>query len=115
MRQLTLASVNFDKHSKQTRRARFLAETEHVVPWRELCALIEPFYPRSGSGGSRRLRENVSPLSHTGPTTAAGSAASTASTADTGTIPCHASYMAGRTRSLIDLRPAPRTARREPV
>jgi len=28
MRQLTLASVNFDKHSKQTRRAKFLAEME---------------------------------------------------------------------------------------
>jgi IS5 family transposase len=50
MRQLTLASVNFDKHSKQTRRAKFLAEMERVVPWGELCALIEPFYPKGGNG-----------------------------------------------------------------
>jgi IS5 family transposase len=50
MRQLTLASVSFDKHSKQTRRARFLAEMDQVVPWGELCALIEPFYPAAGSG-----------------------------------------------------------------
>src|SRR6478609_1067015 len=50
MRQLTLASASFDKHSKQTRRAKFLAEMDQVVPWRELCAVVEPFYPRSGNG-----------------------------------------------------------------
>jgi transposase, IS5 family len=50
MRQLTLATVNFDKHRKQTRRATFLAEMNQVVPWRELCALIEPFYPKPGNG-----------------------------------------------------------------
>jgi transposase, IS5 family len=50
MRQATLASVSFDKHSKQTRRAKFLAEMDQVVPWRELCALIEPFYPKAGNG-----------------------------------------------------------------
>jgi len=50
MRQLTLASASFDKHSKQTRRAKFLAEMDQVVPWRELCAVVEPFYPRAGNG-----------------------------------------------------------------
>ena len=50
MRQLTLANVSFDKHSKQTRRAKFLAEMDRIVPWRELCALIEPFYPKAGNG-----------------------------------------------------------------
>lgn len=50
MRQLTLSTVNFDKHRKQTRRAKFLAEMERVVPWRELCAIIEPYYPKGGSG-----------------------------------------------------------------
>ena len=50
MRQLTLATVNFDKHYKRTRRAAFLAEMGKVVPWRELCALIEPFYPKAGNG-----------------------------------------------------------------
>ena len=50
MRQLTLASVSFDKHGKQTRRAKFLTEMDQVVPWRELCALIEPFYPKPGNG-----------------------------------------------------------------
>src|SRR4029453_6973679 len=50
MRQMTLATVNFDKHRKQTRRAALLAEMERVVPWRELCAVIEPFYPKAGKG-----------------------------------------------------------------
>jgi IS5 family transposase len=50
MRQLTLATAGFDKHSKLTRRAAFLAQMEQVVPWRELCAVVEPFYPKAGNG-----------------------------------------------------------------
>ena len=50
MRQLTLATASFDKHGKVTRRAAFLAEMERVVPWRELCAVIDPFYPKPGNG-----------------------------------------------------------------
>jgi len=50
MRQLTLATAGFDKHSKLTRRAVFLAEMEQVVPWHELCAVVEPFYPKAGNG-----------------------------------------------------------------
>jgi IS5 family transposase len=50
MRQLTPATAGFDKHSKLTRRAVFLAEMEQVVPWRELCAVVEPFYPKPGNG-----------------------------------------------------------------
>jgi IS5 family transposase len=43
-------AAGFEKHSKQTRRAEFLQQMEVVVPWRELCAEIEPFYPQSGKG-----------------------------------------------------------------
>ena len=50
MRQLTLATANFEKHGKLTRRAAFLADMERVVPWRELCAVVEPFYPKPGNG-----------------------------------------------------------------
>jgi len=50
MRQLTLAAVGFERYSKTTRRAAFLAEMERVVPWSALCALIEPFYPKPGNG-----------------------------------------------------------------
>jgi IS5 family transposase len=50
MRQLTLATAGFDKHAKHTRRAAFLMEMDRVVPWAELCAVVEPFYPKLGKG-----------------------------------------------------------------
>jgi hypothetical protein len=48
--QLTLTGTGFEKYTKRTRRAQFLAEMERVVPWRELCARIEPVYPKAGNG-----------------------------------------------------------------
>src|SRR6186713_3402954 len=50
MKQMTLSASGFDRYTKTTRRAAFLAEMERVVPWRELCAVIEPFYPKPGNG-----------------------------------------------------------------
>jgi IS5 family transposase len=50
MKQMTFAAAGFERYSKTTRRAAFLAEMEEVVPWRRLCALIEPFYPKPGNG-----------------------------------------------------------------
>jgi transposase, IS5 family len=50
MRQLTLATAGFERYVKTTRRAAFLAEMDRAVPWRELCALIEPVYPKPGNG-----------------------------------------------------------------
>ena len=50
MKQLTLATVGFERYAKTTRRAAFLAEMERVVPWPALCKLIEPFYPKPGNG-----------------------------------------------------------------
>lgn len=49
-KQMTLAGSGFEKYTKTTRRAQFLAEMERVVPWGELCALIEPVYPKAGNG-----------------------------------------------------------------
>ena len=49
--QQTLAmAAGFEKHVKRTRRAEFLEQMNVVVPWRQLCAEIEPFYPRAGNG-----------------------------------------------------------------
>ena len=49
--QTTLAlAAGFEKHQKVTRRAEFLVAMDVVVPWSELCAEIEPFYPRPGKG-----------------------------------------------------------------
>ena len=50
MKQLTLATTGFERYAKTTRRAAFLAEMNRVVPWPELCALIEPVYPKPGNG-----------------------------------------------------------------
>lgn len=55
MKQSTLAmaadqGAGFERFRKITRRERFLAEMEVVVPWSALCALIEPHYPRAGNG-----------------------------------------------------------------
>ena len=50
MKQKTLATMGFDKYAKTTRRAVFLGEMDRVVPWSELCALIEPVYPKPGNG-----------------------------------------------------------------
>lgn len=49
-KQMTLGGTGFEKHTKPTRRAVFLAEMDRVVPWGELCALIEPYYPKPGNG-----------------------------------------------------------------
>src|SRR5271157_3074043 len=51
MKQRTLAMMTgFERYTKKTRRAVFLEEMEQVVPWGELCALIEPHYPKPGNG-----------------------------------------------------------------
>ena len=51
MKQRTLAAQSgFERYTKKTRRALFLEEMEQVVPWAELCALIEPVYPKAGQG-----------------------------------------------------------------
>lgn len=42
--------TGFELYTKKTRRAQFLEEMEQVVPWRELCALVEPHYPKPGNG-----------------------------------------------------------------
>ena len=49
--QKTLANAStFEKYKKPTKREKFLAEMERVVPWKELYSLIDPFYPKAGKG-----------------------------------------------------------------
>jgi len=52
-RQATFAESGFERRRKVTRREKFLAEMDQVVPWPELCALVQPFYPKSDSGRGR--------------------------------------------------------------
>ena len=48
--QRTFASVAWTQKGKVTRRERFLAEMDAVIPWDRLLALIEPHYPKAGNG-----------------------------------------------------------------
>ena len=50
MQQTTFASVAWEKKGKVTRRERFLAEMDAVIPWSRLLAHIEPHYPKAGNG-----------------------------------------------------------------
>lgn len=50
MKQQTFASAAWDKKGKVTRRERFLAEMDAVIPWSRLLSLIEPHYPKAGAG-----------------------------------------------------------------
>jgi IS5 family transposase len=55
MKQQTLAAAGdqnteFDQYRRPTKRDMFLATMEKVVPWAELCNVIEPHYPKAGNG-----------------------------------------------------------------
>jgi len=55
MTQQTLAmatdqGVGFEQHRKPTRREVFLDTMNKIVPWQELCAVVEPHYPKRGNG-----------------------------------------------------------------
>ena len=50
MKQTTFASLAWNGKGKITRRERFLAEMDAVIPWARLAALIEPHYPKAGNG-----------------------------------------------------------------
>lgn len=52
-KQLTLATSDFERYRKPTRREKFLAEMDRVVPWKELATVIEPYYPKATSAGGR--------------------------------------------------------------
>lgn len=55
MKQQTLAMAidqnsQYEQYRRPTRRDAFLATMEQIVPWAELCSVIEPHYPKAGNG-----------------------------------------------------------------
>jgi IS5 family transposase len=55
MKQQTLATAadqgaGFERYRRATKRDAFVATMEQIVPWRELCSVIEPHYPKAGNG-----------------------------------------------------------------
>ena len=55
MSQRRFASAEFAMKKKRTRREKFLADMERVVPWTRLVAVIEPLYPTSGRVGRQPI------------------------------------------------------------
>jgi IS5 family transposase len=55
MKQQTLAmaaddNAQYEQYRRPTKRDNFLATMEQIVPWAELCSVIEPHYPKAGNG-----------------------------------------------------------------
>ncbi len=48
--QRTFASMAWHQKGKVTRRERFLAEMDPVIPWQRLLAVIAPYYPKGRHG-----------------------------------------------------------------
>jgi len=48
--QTTFAHAEFATKQKITRREKFLARMEELIPWAKLLAVIEPFYPKGERG-----------------------------------------------------------------
>src|SRR5262252_4177610 len=62
MKQVTLATVGFERYAKTTRRTTFLAEMERVVPWPALSGLIELFYLSRAMASADRHRADAAHL-----------------------------------------------------
>jgi len=54
MSQLSFSTLDHRNKKKRTKREKFLAEMEAVVPWDAVLALIEPHYPKAGPKGGRQ-------------------------------------------------------------
>jgi IS5 family transposase len=52
-KQLGFGDYEQSTAKKRTKREKFLADMEQVVPWQALIDLIEPHYPKTGSKGGR--------------------------------------------------------------
>ena len=50
MKQISFSQAEFETKKRLTRREKFLAEMEAVMPWSELLAVVEPHYPKGDRG-----------------------------------------------------------------
>jgi IS5 family transposase len=50
MNQLSFADTDFTSKRCKTRKELFLGRMNELIPWSQLEALIEPFYPKVGNG-----------------------------------------------------------------
>ena len=50
MNAASFANLVYDSKKKKTKRQKFLEEMDSVIPWEQLLAIIEKYYPRPGNG-----------------------------------------------------------------
>jgi transposase, IS5 family len=50
MNQLSSADAEFTSKRRKTRKELFLVRIDELIPWQQLEAQIEPFYPKAGNG-----------------------------------------------------------------
>ena len=50
MEQATFSELEHDLKKRRTRREKFLAKMDRLIPWERLERRIEPFYPKAGRG-----------------------------------------------------------------
>jgi IS5 family transposase len=55
MKQQSLEATGFEKYRKKTRKEQFLDEMEQIIPWKELCEVIEPYYPKPQGAGRKPI------------------------------------------------------------
>ncbi len=55
MKQQSLEATGFEKYRKKTRKEQFLDEMEQIIPWNELCEVIEPYYPKPKGAGRKPI------------------------------------------------------------
>ena len=48
MEQATFSELGHDTKKRRTRREKFLAKIDGLVPWKRLERRVEPFYPKAG-------------------------------------------------------------------
>lgn len=55
MRQQSFQAEEFEKYRKPTRKEIFLKDMDQIIPWKELCQVIKPYYPRPKGAGRRPI------------------------------------------------------------
>ncbi len=50
MKQVSFATLAYEGKKKQTKKEKFLAEMNRIIPWEELIIRIAPYYPRGENG-----------------------------------------------------------------
>ncbi len=59
MEQLSFIDAEYESRKRIPKREKFLAQMDAIIPWKDWCALIEPYYPKKGNGRPPRELEQV--------------------------------------------------------